>query len=870
MPLSAGDKLGPYEILAPIGAGGMGDVYKARDSRLDRTVAIKVAKAEFSERFEREARAVAALNHPRICQLYDVGPNYLVFEYVEGQVPKGPLPLETALAYASQICEALDAAHARKIIHRDLKPANTLVTRQGMKLLDFGLAKFDKPVAVSEETLTMALTSQGQILGTLQYMSPEQLQAKEADARSDIFALGCLLYEMLTGKRAFEGASQASVIAAILERPAPSLAGIAPPALERVLTRCLEKDPDKRWQSASDLRWALENLQSSEGIAQTQPQPFRAGGWVAWAAAGVLAALLGAAVWMLWPKPATPAQPVRFSLNPPAQSQFAFPFFGQSVSPDGRFIVFSAGSASTQASLWLRPVDSVDARALPGTEGGNGPFWSPDSKSIAFLADNKLKRVDIEGGSPQSLCAADFDFEGGAWGRNGVILFSDGKVIRSVPATGGTSAPVTSLDPARVEIGHYFPQFLPDGRTILYVIRSPKPDVRGLYTATLDAASGKATRGARLIPEGSSKALYTPPFAGSPGYLLWMRAEDLVAQRFDPAHLRLEGNATVVAESVDEARLTGFRRAAFWTSDTGLLAYFGGQFGGSQGFQLDWLSRDGKQREPIGPRDSYDWPRLSPDGTRFAVSRGAASEQNDIWVYEFSRKLMTRLTFQGINNQPVWSPDGAKIAFSSAYSGAPKILRKAASGTGETETLLEGDGALMDWSRDGKYLVYEQQNANTGWDLMVAQLDGAGKPAPFLQTPFDERHAAFSPDGKWIAYDSDESGKAEVYIQSFPASGGKWQVSNAGGTIPRWRGDGKELYFRLASLGDLMAASIHVSSGRIDVEAPHQLFRWTGPPTYDASADGQHFLMQDPPGVNDFSIVKPMTVVTNWQAALKK
>lgn len=868
MSLSVGDKLGPYEILAPIGAGGMGEVYKARDTRLDRIVAIKVSKQEFSERFEREAHAVAALNHSRICQLYDIGPNYLVFEYVEGQQLKGPLPLEKALDYAAQICDALDAAHTKGIVHRDLKPANILVTKTGVKLLDFGLAKIDKPVPVPEETVTRALTMKGQILGTLSYMSPEQLQGQEADSRSDIFTFGCVLYEMLTGKRAFDGTSAASVIAAILERPAPSVAEVAPTALDRLLKRCLEKDPENRWQSARDLKSALELVRFPAAVAAPVPVSRSK---LPWAIAAVLALVLGATAWALWPKPAPKAQPLRFALDPPAKNVFLHPFFGQALSPDGRFLVFSTGPESSAGSLWLRPLDSLEARPLPGTEGGNGPFWSPDGKSIGFVTDKKLKRIEIQGGVPQNLCDVSVvEFQGASWGGHGVILFSDGGVIRSVPASGGAATAVTAPDAARIESGHFLPQFLPDGKTFLYLVRSPNAGVQGIYTAALGGADGKATSPKRIVADADSKAIYAPPFDGAPGYLLWMRAETLVAQRFNPASLQTEGDPIPVADSVNSAAVNvNFRRAAFWASDTGVLAYF---VGSGEGFRLTWVNRDGKHRESLGPEDIYEWPRLSPDGHRLAVARSNEnSKATDIWIYEFSRNLMTRLTFTGANNLPVWSPEGRRIAFDSARDGAGFIVRKDVSGAGREERLAEGPKPVLDWSRDGRYLLYEERNPKTGQDLMVLPLDGPAPrtPIPFVQTPFDEKDGVFSPDGKWIAYDSNESGETEVYIQSFPPSGGKWQVSSGGGSYPRWRGDGKELFYRETPLGSVMAAGIHTSPGRVDIDPPHRIFEWGGPPTYDVSSDGQRFLMLEPPGA-DRAITQPLTIVSSWQAGLKK
>jgi serine/threonine protein kinase len=863
-------RLGPYELLELIGKGGMGEVYRARDPRLGRDVAVKLSAAQFSERFEREARAIAALNHPNICQIYDVGQNYLVMELIDGAPLKGPLPMDQALKYAAQICDALDAAHKKGITHRDLKPANILVTKSGVKLLDFGLAKMQAQAATVGPDAPTSISVEGTVAGTLYYMAPEQLQGKEVDSRADIFAFGCVLYEILTGKRAFDGSNAASVIAAVMERPAPSIAEVAPPALDTVLNQCLEKDPENRWQNARDLKSALELVQlpTTPGAAAIGPRSR-----LPWAVAAILAMALGAMAWELWPKPAPETRPIRFAINPPSQNSFQFPFFSPALSPDGRLLVFSAGPPSSNGSLWLRPLDSLEARRLPGTEGGNGTFWSPDGKSIGFVADNKLKRLDIDGGSPQTLCETERGFEGGSWNRDGVILFSDGNIIRRVSATGGASTPVTAWERQRIEIGHYFPAFLPDGKTFLYNVRSPDLAVRGLYVATLGGPNGEATSRTRIIPGLDAKVVYAPPFAGAPGYLLWMREDTLVAQRFDPATLRLDGNPAVVVDAVNSVSIgTGFRRAAFWASETGLLASLNGVAG--TGFRLTRVSRDGKQRVAFGPEGVYEWPRLSPDGRRLAVARTVSTNQ-DIWIYEFGRDIMTRLTFGGVNNLPVWSADGRQIVFAQVGNGPGKILRKDASGSGGQEVLLEGDsaGAVMDWSRDGRFVLYNQPNSKTSDDLMVLPLEspaeGRRTPIPFLQTPFVEQTGVFSPDGKWIAYSSDESGRTEVYIRAFPSSGSKWQVSNGGGTYPRWRNDGKEVFFRAELLGNVMAAGVHTSPGRVDVDAPHLLFEWNGPPTYDVESDGQHFVMLDPPTANT-GAVYPLTILTNWQGGLKR
>jgi serine/threonine protein kinase/Tol biopolymer transport system component len=883
--MTPGDKLGPYEIVALIGKGGMGEVYRAHDPRLGRDVAIKFSNEEFSERFEREARAVAALNHPNICHLYDVGPNYLVMEYIEGKPLQGPLSLEESLRLAVQICDALDAAHKKGITHRDLKPANILVTKGAVKLLDFGLAKVAPAVKAEDATLTMGLTQQGAILGTLQYMSPEQVEGKEADARSDIFSFGAVLYELLTGKKAFEGNSAASILASVMRsEPAttPELAG----PLDPVLRRCLAKEPEERWQSAADLKWALGNLKREP---EKPAEARTTSGGIAWAIAAVLALTLGVTAWILWPKPAPDLQSLRFAIDPPPQTTFTNSFFAPSVSPDGRFVVFAV-RRNGASSLWLRGLDSLEARELPGTEGGNGTFWSPDGKSIGFVAGQKLKRIDIQGGSPAILCdMPGGGYEGGTWSQtangDGVILFSAGNAIQRVPAGGGMATPVTTLDAARHEVSHVFPQFFPDGRSFLYSIRSTDQNVQGIYAAALNLPeSGGPSSGAksrtRIVAGMDEKAMYAPPRAGASGYLLWMRQETLVAQRFDPGKLRVEGDVLPVAAPVASNEVG---RAAFWISDSGVLLY---RTEGA-GFRTTWVSRDGKQIQPVGPPEDLIEAtfRLSPDGRRLVLSRGI-SNNTDIWVYEFNRDLMTRLTFDpAADTFPVWSPDGRQVAFSSTRDGVQQIYRKDAGGAGQEERLTEGGNPkrLTDWSREGRYLLYEEQSSKGGVDLMVLPMDvpegAARRPIPFLQSPFDKHNGAFSPDGKWIAYNSNESGVYEVYIQAFspsggafPSAGGKWQVSSGGGGYPRWRGDSKELFY--SGGGGIMAASLHVATGRVDIDAPHELFPWYGlgiSSVVDVTPDGQRFLMYGAPGTSGSTErPNPLTVVVNWQAGLKK
>ena len=655
MPLSVGTRLGPYEILAPLGEGGMGEVWKARDTRLDRTVALKISKADFTERFEREARAIGALNHPHICQLYDVGPNYLVMEFIEGTRLKGPMPVERAVHYARQILEALDAAHKKGFTHRDLKPANILVTRQDIKLLDFGLAKHHAAVNHSDETLTEALTTKGQIVGTLQYMSPEQLQGKEADARSDLFAFGCVLYEMLSGKRAFDGSSAASVIAAILERePAPIELG---PPLERVIRSCLAKDPDQRFQTALDLKralgWALEQQPAVRG-------PFKRWSWVA-AAALALGVLAG---WGLSRLPRAPAgeQAVRLQLNPPEGGQFNLA--SVALSPDGRTLAFVA-EIKGKSGLWLQPLDGMVSRLLSGTQDANFPFWSPDGKSIGYFAANKLWRVDAAGGTPMVICDV-ADGRGGAWGSDGTIVFAPVQsTLRRVSASGGASTQLTKLDPARGEDAHYWPQLLPGGR-FLYWARGSKPEDTGIYAASL----AKPQDSARLIAC-DSKGLYAA------GHLLWLKGSTLMAQRFDPDGLRLRGEPHRVADPVGGFATIGMMLA---TASDGMLLYGAAD----TARQFTWLDRSGKSAGTFGEPGDYTTFDLSPDGRRVVVSRPSSSG-SDLLVVETERNVWSRFTFSaGVNWFPIWSPNGRSIVF---RSGTPwNLFRKDSSGAGNQES----------------------------------------------------------------------------------------------------------------------------------------------------------------------------------------
>jgi serine/threonine protein kinase len=866
MLLSVGTKHGPYEILAPIGAGGMGEVYKARDTRLDRIVALKVSKTEFTERFEREAHAIASLNHPNICTLHDVGPNYLVMEYIEGTPLKGPLPVSQALKYAAQICDALDAAHKKGLTHRDLKPANILVTKTGVKLLDFGLAKLSSTERSADardaDTLTMALTSKNEIVGTMYYMSPEQLQSQatglQIDGRSDIFSFGLVLYEMLTGKRAFEGSSPASVIAAIMERPAPSVAEVAPLALDRVLKTCLAKDPEERWQTVRDLKREMEWIASAAEPTTTAPRKAQAD-WLPWGVAAAMA-LCAAALALLHFRETPPAEPasIIFSIPPPEKSSIDY----FSLSPDGRLLAFVA-----DGRLWIRPLDSLQAHALPETEGTEEMFWSPDSHFLAFVAQGKLRKIAASGGPAQVLCEVKEAF-GGTWNRDGVIVLplSLSSGFFHVSASGGTPVALSNPNPSGRTSPRGFPEFLPDGRHFLYW--GGNGEERGLNIGSLDGAYVK-----RLLPD-VSRANYVLASGTltSSGYLLFRRGDALMAQGFDSTRLSLSGDASPIAEKIGGDPI----RPSFSASENGTLVY--APPAGSGCVQLVWRDRTGKQAGLFGPPGTYGDFRLAPDEKRVVFTTG-----RDIWVLDSVRGVNTRLTFDpGIDDPAIWSPDGRSIAWASNRSGAFDLYIKSASGVGADRLLTRmgtATGWPEDWSLDGRFLLYQIPGLKTGQDLWIApQPAGAATdqtPFPYLQSEFDEQHGRFSPDGHWVAYMSNESGINEIYVQSFPASGTKFQISTGGGREPQWRKDGSEIFYIAA---DRMLMAVPVKLGRpvsesLQVGQAKPLFplsivsSFIVSRSYAPSNDGQRFLTPALPGG---ASAPPLTVILNWQAGLKK
>jgi Tol biopolymer transport system component len=857
----------------------MGEVYRAKDTRLDRTVAIKILPPQFSadavykQRFEREAKIISRLNHPHICVLHDIGQqdgiDYLVMELVEGEtlakrLEKGPLPLEQVLKLGAQIAEALDKAHRNGIAHRDLKPGNIMLTRSGAKLLDFGLAKSRGPEAVwsgpsSLPTQDGALTDKGTILGTLQYMAPEQLDGKEADVRTDIFAFGAVLHEMATGRKAFAGKSQASLIAAIMEHetaPISTLQPMTPATLDRVVKTCLAKDPDERWQSAQDLKLQLQWIAESgpqsggAGTISTRRKRWERWAWIVTTTVLFLAALPFVVAYLR--RPPAEARTLKLFLLPPEKATFG----SSAISPDGRQLSFVA-TADGKKLLWVRPLDSLTAKALAGTEGAAYPFWSPDSRFIGFFTQDKLKKIEVFGGPAQTLSDV-VEGRGGTWNRNGEIVFAPNYLdaLYRISTAGGEATPVTTLDRSHQENSHRWPYFLPDGRHFLYFVRSAQRDQQGLYVGSLDSKDKK-----RLLSAAGSTAYVAP------GYLLFVRDGMLVAQPFDAGRLQITGEPFSVAQRVgyDSNMLSNFS-----VSDTDVLTYRRGDMN----TQLIWVDRGGKQLGSIAAPPDYERPQLSPDEKRLAGARlDPETGAGDIWLLELSRGTLSRFTFDPwYDYLPVWSPDGSRIVFASNPDGPTDLYLKALSGTGQSGVLLKSSTPKEpnDWSLDGRFILYDNLDLRTKKrDLWVLPLSGDRQPRPFLQTPFDERQGRFSPDGRSVAYVSDESGRFEVYVQSFPTPGGKWQISTEGGSDPRWRRDGKELFYRAAD-GKLMA--VEVKGGSIfEARSPKVLL--ATPPlnffdrNYAVTADGQRFLISTP--VRDASS-EMITVVINWTAELRR
>jgi len=868
----------------------MGEVWKARDTRLERTVAIKVlpqhlsANEEVRQRFEREAKTISSLSHPHICGLYDVGregeTDYLVMEYLEGEtlvdrLARGRLPNEQLLRFATEIADALDAAHRQGIIHRDLKPGNIMVTRAGVKLLDFGLAKLraleGDPVSTGLSRLaTQAspgapLTERGTVLGTFQYMAPEQLEGKEADVRSDIFAFGAVLYEMATGKKAFEGKSQASLIAAILEHDPPSISStqpLVPPALDRVVRTCLGKDPEDRWQTAHDLkaelRWIAE-VGSQAGV----PAPIVARrksrerlAWIGLGVATLVAVLFAAGYFRRAPRP-----------SPPIRASLLFPekmFLGElAASPDGRRVAFTAAKPGGEPGLWVRSLDAAAGQPVPDAEEAYFPFWSPDSRFVAFFAEGKLKKVDLSGGPVLAICDAERGV-GGTWNRDGTIVFAPKPTaaLYRVSSSGGQPVALTKLDASRHETAHRYPEFLPDGRHFLYMAANlagpPDDPANAIRIGSLD---GKVDR---PLVRTLSNASYAS------GKLLYVRDGTLLAQPLDTGRLETKGEPVPVVPRVGSST---WQSHSLFSASEGLLVYASAFAAPSQ---LVWLDRNGKPIRSLGDPGLYQTPRLSPDGRKVAVCvLDLTGNISEIWVYDTSTGVGSKFAFGSwSNNFPVWSPAGDRIIFGSdrkAKGVRWDLWTRALDGSSEEVFLESPDQRFpQDWSRDGRFISFSTIRAQGKRNVQLWILNTAGERRvfPFATEALFQAGGRFSPDGRWIAYDSNESGKFEVYVRPFPGPGGRWQVSTAGGGGPRWRRDGKELFY-LALDNKIMAIPVSADS-TFHAGSPVALFAVHPSsigPVYDVSADGQRFL------VNSASADQgspPLSLVVHWPALLEK
>ncbi|MBI4468185.1 MAG: protein kinase [Acidobacteria bacterium] len=890
-----GKSLGPYKVVERLGAGGMGEVYRARDSRLGREVAIKVVTAGFAaegerlRRFEQEARAVGQLNHPNILMVHDIGTHesvpYMVSELLEGEtlrvsLDRGALPVGKALDYATQIARGLAAAHEKGIVHRDLKPENVFLSSDGrVKILDFGLAKLKAPRSrqevVSEIPGNTLHTHPGMVMGTTGYMSPEQVQGREVDHRSDIFSFGVMLYEMLLGQRPFRGESAVEVMNAILKEEPPELGGTEAsvhPALARVIAHCLEKSPDARFQSITDVAFNLEGMPGLLGStplistsASKRVESHKRLRWVVGATMG-LAALVLSSVSLIYFRSAPADLPtVRSFILPPDNWSFCSVRGGGdlslgpvAVSPDGRRLAFVAESPEGNRLIWIRSLDALPAEVLPGTEGAGLPFWSPDSRFVAFFADRKLKKIDVSGGPPVALCDAP-DNRGGTWSQKGVIVFAPSiRELYWVSDTGGVATAITNPDESRMEKSHRFPWFLPDGHTFLYLAISPanEREPGTIYAASLESSERK------LILKANSNVVY------SQGHLLFLREDTLMAQRFDPQQLATIADAFPIAQNVLFSSLT--YRGVFSASESGILAYESGA--DKTDSQLTWLDRTGKTLGVLGEAARHRQLRLSPDGKRVAVTIAEPRTGDiDIWAYDVARGLKTRFTFDAAEERAlIWSPDGNHIFYNSEVKGFWDLYKKAADGIGKEELLLESkfDKYPNSLTPDGRFLIYHTRNTKTAYDLWVLPLSGKREPFPFLQTEFNEAGGQLSPDGRWLVYQSNVSGQSEIYVAAFPGPGLKRRISSSGGARVQWRADGKELFFQTRD-DKFMAVEMRWKGGDLEIGAPRQLFelRWDSNESYAVSPDGQRFL------VNKAVQVKgpaPLTLVTNWTAGLKK
>jgi Tol biopolymer transport system component len=859
---AAPQSIAHYRITGKLGEGGMGVVYRAIDTKLGRDVAIKVLPAQFADdagmmaRFQREAELLASLNHPNIAAIYGVEARALIMELVEGRNLSGPLPLETALDYASQIAGALDGAHEKGIVHRDLKPANIRITPDGVvKVLDFGLAKPASPRAGSEHSTTVTqVTQAGTIMGTAAYMAPEQARGQIVDKRADIWAFGAVLFEMLSGKRAFGGATVSDSLAAVLAREPDfsALPPATPPHVRRLIERCLCKNPKLRLRDIGDVGILLDQVQPGAPASTHR--------WIPWTVAGVLGLLL-LAVGGLWlhrlsaafNKGAPDEHATRFLL--PLPEKAAFGTYDQPVlSPDGKRIVFSA--RNEKGGFFVHSLDTLETRHFPGSEDFTSPFWSPDSRFVAFHGSGELKKIDLQSGAVTAICETGLGY-GGVWNQDGVILFGSNRGVMRVSAVGGKPVPVTRFDNGKGEIFHSWPSFLPDGDHFLYTVSASVAENRGTYIGSLGSDAPH-----RILPD-ATNAQYSPL-----GYLVFNRANDLLAQRFDGTRLELSGEPSVIAQGV--ATVSNFSWAVFSTAGSSLVYRVGS---GLSVVQMEWRDRNGNKLGTVGPAGDFSNPAVSPDGRTLAVSRrDPATKTRDIWLFDLARGTDRRFTFDPADDSsPAFSPDSQRIMFTSNRKGHRDIWQKAVSGPSGEEVVLESSDAekpVDDWTRDGRYLIFGRLVAGLKREEWALPLFGDHKPFAVIRGPGFIWGAQVSPNGKWIAYDSDESGRREIYVQNFPPAGGRWQISTDGGVEPSWSPDGKELFY--LHLDKLMALDVN-SLDRFESGTPHPLFEAPfgnhGRSAYAIASDGKKFLVNIRAEATDSL---PMTVVLNWPAAVKR
>jgi serine/threonine protein kinase/Tol biopolymer transport system component len=891
-------KLGPYEIVAPVGAGGMGVVYRARDTRLERTVAIKILPTHLSsdptlrQRFEHEAKTISGLNHPHVCTLYDVGKqdgiDFLVMEYVEGEtlatrLEKGPLPLEQVLKFGIQIADALDKAHRNSVVHRDVKPGNIMLTKSGVKLLDFGLAKVAVPLSTGNTltaaaTLSPPVTQAGTIVGTFQYMSPEQVEGKEVDGRSDIFSFGSVLYEMVTGRRAFQGKSNLSVASAVLEKdpePISALQPMTPPAMDRAIRRCLAKDPENRWQTARDLELELKWIaEAGSQVGAPAPMVSRriTRERMAWTAAAILALTTIVSVIGFMLRTPKPPQSMRLSAEIGADASLYTEIGPAAIlSPDGTRLALVARGADQKQRIYVRSLDQLQATVLSGTENARDPFFSPDGQWIGFFADGKLKKISVQGGASVTLCDVPND-RGGSWGDDGSIVFTaDNRGgISKVSEGGGTPQPLTTLDKRTSENTHRWPQVLPGSKAVLFMSAVAGGTARGFEDGDIvvySIASGQR----KTVQRGGFYARYL-----SNGFVVYMHEGTLFALPFDLKRLEVTGQPAPILEGV--LTTPGYAGAQFSFSETGSLAYIAGRNVGVS-VSIYWMDREGKFTPLRGTPGDYRNPALSPDGKRLALDIGDA-KRRDIWVYEWERDALTRLTFAGeANANPVWTPDGQRIVYSSQEkSGALNLWWIRADGAGAAQRLTEGKNPqyALSWRPDGKFLAFHELNPSTNLDVMTMSIEGneksgwkPGVPKPFVNSAFIEVDPAFSPDGRWIAYVSNESGSFEVYVRPFPGPGGKWQISTGGGGNSKWSRNGRELFYRTVD-NKIMVVTYTASGDSFRADKP-QLWspgqftaRGAANSNFDLHPDGKRFAVLKTPGTEQAAEVNKVNFIFNF------